>query len=470
MTKRTKCIQIFERHLFNILPLYSVSHEVGFNNKVIEYAWNYLDSIGRKCDFDKKSNIWSIGNDENLSKRVIVAHTDTVGVHDTHKRQQRILYNEETDVIYNASGFRPMGGDDKVGVAVALAIAEVYPEYSILLTSDEEVGCIGANHYDGPEFTFGVQCDRRGCNDLINSVFGDIASEKTTNAAKQLLPHRVVMDGMTTDVGSLVSRGKIKCAFNMSCGYYNPHEVSEYIILAEAMLACNDALTLMTSMIDEDFEDVSGEKHYKQYNRYSGNCAYYDAHSNEWITGEEEGLLTPPSLNRSILTNAMNRSSTSADDLTSLNDKLAAEANNSNPIMGNDEKGNLLVVEFVNNLPIIRIFKPSVGENLVTDTKPKALKASSTVEKRGVCFVNNHINESLVPKICDSCGDKIAQAEVFHEIKDPTLADGFIVCGDCKNTVPLHDLFSYAKSHANHLPPINSDIAKLTDEALATIT
>lgn len=265
-------------HLNNILPNYSVSHS-GKRNQTIQYCRKVLDNLGRDCIIDAKLNIVSPG----ISDRVIVAHTDTVGSIDRRCRIQSIKYNAKYDIIYNNSNFRPMGGDDKVGVAAALAIAEFLPHINIWLVSDEEVGCIGSSYLvaqpDLPIMKFGIQLDRRGCNDLVDSIWSDLATKTTSAAALDLLPHRQCVSGMITDIGTLIEGGSIECGFNMSCGYYLPHSSDEYIVLNEAIQSFEDGCVLLTELKDSDLVKVE-QKVYS--NRYSD--PYYNFNPSNYST------------------------------------------------------------------------------------------------------------------------------------------------------------------------------------------
>ena len=251
---KIKMLTTFDRHLFALLPLYNSSY-TGDDNQVIQYSLRVLKALGRDVYRDKHDNV--ISNAPN-GTRAIVAHTDAVGDKEhPAATMQGIGYSEVTDIIYNKSNRRPMGGDDKVGVAAALTIAEYMPDVHCWLFADEEVGCQGSSRAEGlPHTPFGVQLDRRDSIDLIPKIGGsNIASLHTTKAALCLLPHRKVANGGSTDVGALVRRGVLGCAFNMSCGYYNPHSSDEYIVLSEALMAFNDACTLLYCLdLDEDIK------------------------------------------------------------------------------------------------------------------------------------------------------------------------------------------------------------------------
>lgn len=283
-TIRLQALNRFEEHLFNILPLYSVSHS-DERNQVIAYSMKVLADLGRTPILDKHYNIIADSVVPSDDRRCMVAHTDTVGSLEPAATHQSIRYNSDMDIIYNRSNRRAMGGDDKVGVAIALTVAEFIPWVHVLLVADEEVGCIGSSQVEVEAYDFCLQFDRRGAIDLVNEIFGKLATAKTTKAALSLLPHRRQVSGMITDVGTLVERGIAKCAFNMSCGYYEPHYASEYIVLSEAFMSMNDAITLMLGLSIYDFEPVDRKAEYSRYRGMYNESAYWGS---EWEGVEYE--------------------------------------------------------------------------------------------------------------------------------------------------------------------------------------
>jgi tripeptide aminopeptidase len=250
---KLKTLMRFEQHLMMLLRLYNSSYS-GDNNQVIQYCEHHLTKMGRTVHKDKAFNLFSPGNSTTFGK-AIVAHTDSVGGEEKVATMQSIIYNPISDIIYNNSGRRPMGGDDKVGVAIALTIAELIPQAHVILPADEEVGCVGSRQFNMVEETipFAIQFDRRGSKDIVPVIGGTkIASKHTLKAVQHLLPHRGVVKGAFTDVLALSERNVVGCAFNMSCGYYNPHDVREYIVYSQAIQSMNDAVMVMMMLFHED--------------------------------------------------------------------------------------------------------------------------------------------------------------------------------------------------------------------------
>ena len=164
----------------------------------------------------------------------IVAHMDTV--HDIVED----LYPVEIDG--NITGFNRVtmeqtgiGGDDKVGIYIALECLREFDNIKVAFFRDEEVGCLGSYEAHMDFFSdckFVLQCDRRGDGDFITSASGvELSSD---DFQRDVLPiisgyGYTFASGMMTDVMALKENG-IRCSVaNMSCGYYNPHTPQEYV-------------------------------------------------------------------------------------------------------------------------------------------------------------------------------------------------------------------------------------------------
>ena len=251
-TPLSKVLPIFEKHLFNILPLWAPS-DSGKNNQVVQYCQNELKRMGRAYTVDEHNNIVvhpsTLSHDGKL--KGVVAHTDVVTGIAKNKpgHRQAIRYDKGLNIAYNQSGLFPMGGDDKVGVAFVLAMMEYRQDYQGILVSDEEIGCIGSGKLSKDicqYMDFAIQLDRKGWNDIVFSIGGtNICSLLTAKYIMGLVPHREPVGGGSTDVKVLVTRGLAGSAMNMSCGYYAPHGEDEYLRMGHVHHAVSDALTIL---------------------------------------------------------------------------------------------------------------------------------------------------------------------------------------------------------------------------------
>lgn len=269
----------FKAHLMGLLPLYAVSHS-GDKNETIQYIEKFLETKqpNRAWKKDRLGNIivYPVGREIDSTEtvgRAMVAHTDTVPGHG--RSREVIKYNPVFDVIYNQDKTRPMGGDDKVGVAACLAVMPYRPDWAFYLVADEEVGCVGSRQVDIPDTLIACQLDRRGCNEITETISGTLCYTKKTKAAvneiiKQF-PNLKWAMGAMTDVGTLVSRGKVRCGSNFACGYYNPHSSEEFIRYGEAENSLGYAVTILDNINDDDLEMAKNESAYSSFGR-----GYYD--------------------------------------------------------------------------------------------------------------------------------------------------------------------------------------------------
>ena len=164
----------------------------------------------------------------------MVAHMDTVHAitDDLHPLEFNGMITGFDRVNMEQTG---IGGDDKVGVYIALECLREFDDIKIAFFRDEEVGCIGS--YDcSMEFfedcRFVLQCDRKGNTDFITDASGiELSSDAFQNDVLPIISNYgyKFAKGMMTDVMALKENG-IKCSVaNISCGYYNPHTSQEFV-------------------------------------------------------------------------------------------------------------------------------------------------------------------------------------------------------------------------------------------------
>lgn len=213
--------------------------------------------IGAQVKQDKQGNLY-ITKGQAKNYPCIVAHMDSV-----HKIGADLSILEAGGKLtgFNCVTMQQtgIGGDDKVGVYIALKCLEKYDNIKLAFFVDEERGCIGSA---GAEMSFFDDCyyvlqaDRRGSSDFITNASGvKLCSRKFKKAVRPLLDARgySFADGMMTDVMQLKENGlKVSCA-NISCGYHRPHSSDEYVIIKEV----ENCLSLFEAIIEnlrETFE------------------------------------------------------------------------------------------------------------------------------------------------------------------------------------------------------------------------
>jgi tripeptide aminopeptidase len=165
----------------------------------------------------------------------IVCHTDTVHAIRSDE-QYRVgvdghLYFAFDPTTNTCTG---VGGDDKVGVFIALEMIRTHRQMKAVFFRDEERGCIGAGLARMEFFadcTMVLECDRRGNRDFVDRIGGEMFGDDFRQAVTPILRRYGYgfSGGASTDVGRLKDKDLPIAAANMSCGYYNPHTSEEVI-------------------------------------------------------------------------------------------------------------------------------------------------------------------------------------------------------------------------------------------------
>lgn len=207
---------------------------------------------------------------------LLVAHMDTV-----HQLlPDKIEYDEVKDRLSCKEG---IGGDDRCGIYMILEVIKRY-NCSVLFCEDEEVGCIGARKFIETdlakelEFNYAIEFDRKGSNDAVfydcdNEEFEEFITKEFYKTAY----------GSVSDIS--VVAPFLKCAaVNLSCGYYNAHTLSEYVVLHEMEKSIEEACKILERTTENDkFEYIEAVRNFGYYGggyyggSYYGN-SYYDGY------------------------------------------------------------------------------------------------------------------------------------------------------------------------------------------------
>lgn len=150
----------------------------------------------------------------------LVAHLDTVFPYGKRK----IYYDREAQVIWSPNG---LGADDRAGVFAILLIIQHGFRPTVIFTTDEELGCLGADKLvlDYPEppwpINYIVQLDRQGANDCVFYNCNNPEFEKYIEEF-----------GFVSDFGSFSDISAIcptwgVAGVNLSVGYINEHTLQE---------------------------------------------------------------------------------------------------------------------------------------------------------------------------------------------------------------------------------------------------
>jgi tripeptide aminopeptidase len=164
----------------------------------------------------------------------MVAHMDTV--HDITDDLYPLVFNGKITGFDRVNMVQTgIGGDDKVGVYIALECLREFDNMKVAFFRDEEVGCVGSQMacmWFFSDCRFVLQCDRRGNSDFITEASGvELSSKFFQDELKPIITAYgySYQKGMMTDVMAL-KENQIGCSVaNISCGYYNPHSADEYV-------------------------------------------------------------------------------------------------------------------------------------------------------------------------------------------------------------------------------------------------
>jgi tripeptide aminopeptidase len=216
----------------------------------------------------KNSNIY-ITKGKAEAYPCIVAHTDTV--HDIHKFY-KVFEDDNCLFAFNSESGKQVGvgGDDKVGIWLALEMLIMKDNIKCAFFHSEEIGCIGSSDADMDWFKdvgYCLQGDRRGSNDFVNNISGKLFSKAFSKNVAPILKEYGYKEtsGSITDVGQLADNGIGVCVANMSCGYYEPHSDEEIVEFLDSNNCLNMMDMLVKSLGCNRYEYQREKENYNSY-------------------------------------------------------------------------------------------------------------------------------------------------------------------------------------------------------------
>lgn len=275
-------------NLVKAMYVQSSSYQVEQMNKFIINELSKIDNVTYYVDDD--SIYVTKGEAETYPCQV--AHTDTV-----HKIINNFVIFKHDDKLFSIDGDSMdrvgIGGDDKVGIFVALQMLREVNVMKAAFFRDEEVGCAGSKvadmeFFDDVEFV--LQCDRKGYKDFVSEIWGtQMYSTEFSWAIQEILTKfgRKETSGGMTDVYQLAENGLGVCMANMSCGYYDPHSDNEYIVISEVNETLNLCMEIFAGLSGYVWE-IKREK--KTYNNYFGLGSTYSRNYNGWGRGVVDSI------------------------------------------------------------------------------------------------------------------------------------------------------------------------------------
>lgn len=183
-----------------------------------------------------KSGEWVYLPGKRDDRVLLVAHADTVRWKD--KAPVDLIWIGDVVAVAQESRDNALGGDDRAGCAMMFDLWD--GTHSVLITTGEERGCIGARtavREIGEELAkhqFAVQVDRRGNR---QAVFYDVATREFKDYMVSSLSRfdyeKVAWreyGGSSTDIRTICPEVGI-CGVNLSAGFYHEHSDSEMVVL-----------------------------------------------------------------------------------------------------------------------------------------------------------------------------------------------------------------------------------------------
>lgn len=228
--------------------------------RMFAYIVRYVSRLDGVAYYTDDGNIYITKGDA-ISYPCVVAHMDTV-----HSIVDDLSLLQVND---NITGFNQLamtqtgvGGDDKVGIFIALQCLKQFDNIKIAFFRDEEVGCQGSYDSDMTFFSdvgFVLQCDRRGNKDFVTTASGvELSGKDFQKDIKSTIKKYgySFTNGMMTDVMALKESGLTVAAANMSCGYYNPHSPNEYVCITDVMNCLDMVVDIITNFGDNVYSHV----------------------------------------------------------------------------------------------------------------------------------------------------------------------------------------------------------------------
>ncbi len=241
--------------LTNILSIQSVSRDTkNIASVITEIATAFGATVT-----EKEGNLYVVkGVPTETGYPCIVSHMDTV--HKIVPEDHFKVYQFDDFIMgFNTDKKSPsgIGGDDKVGVYIALSMIKNLDNIKSCFFKDEEIGCLGSGCCDMEFFDdvrYVLQCDRKGNSDFVNKISSNTLQTKEfmEDITDIITEHSYKFhDGGTTDVGKLYTRGLKVCSANMSCGYYNPHSDEEVVCISDVFNCEEMVFKLLTQIVNK---------------------------------------------------------------------------------------------------------------------------------------------------------------------------------------------------------------------------
>lgn len=250
--------------------------------ELIVYIENELKNRDVPYKKDKNGNIWSIRFN---GKPAFVSHMDTVAGCDEEYRKKAFIVD---NILFKVGAV--LGGDDRAGINLIINHLE---KINFILTTDEEIGCVGASALSRNEefkedienICAFIEIDRKGNSDVIGALHGYCEKDFSDEILK-VLPTHTDVRGVLTDIDRFIH---LKPGVNISAGYYNAHTEDEYLDIEYFNYLNSKIIEL--SNITGDFELPKPRNQYVYTGRKNKSAYLYGYSNINYVRCSECGML-----------------------------------------------------------------------------------------------------------------------------------------------------------------------------------
>lgn len=195
---------------------------------------------------------------------LLTAHMDTV-----HKENCKQIIVEKKDGKTILSSPQGIGGDDRCGIwMIWMILTKTKYRPSVLFCEDEEIGGVGSGKFvdskyidELKEVKYMIELDRKGNND---AVYYDCGNEDFADYIRETTGYEEAW-GSFSDISNLSPATDV-ASVNLSCGYYNAHTLSEYVVYEEMFATYKVVKDLLSKAKDCEAYDYQEYRPYRNYN------------------------------------------------------------------------------------------------------------------------------------------------------------------------------------------------------------
>lgn len=235
---------------------------------------------------------------------LLVAHVDIV--HPEIFKNKIVLYDDRVQMLWSPQG---LGADDRAGVSAILELLERGSRPHVLFCDLEERGGTGAKSasksLSNLDIRYIIEMDRKGDNDAVfyNCENKDFKKYVEKFGWKSC-------SGSFSDISILCPAWKI-AGVNLSIGYYDPHNKTEYLNVYEWFNSIETVEAMMCELPETSFEYIgftcnraqslydwedsygSYDSEYGSYGKWKGS-SYKKEEKTDFPKKEQLPIIVPP--------------------------------------------------------------------------------------------------------------------------------------------------------------------------------